>query len=458
MSNSTRARLVADARAIASLGGPLLANNLSITGMVFADTVMAGQLGARELAGLAVGVSYYNLFMYIGFGLLMAISPSIAHAYGADDTHGATRYLRQSWWLVLALSVLLVTGLLQADWVLPAIGITPDTLPIAIGYVHAITWGVPGMLAFLALRYASEGLGRTKPIMYIGFLGLTLNVIGNYVFMYGKYGLPRLGAVGCAVATAISLWVMFLAMLLHMRMHRAYRPFAFFARIERPDLKVIRELVRIGAPIAGSVLAEGGLFVTAALMIGAMGAVTVGAHQIALNYASFMFMMPLAISSATTIHVGHTLGRGEVQAGRIAGLLGIGLCASVMAVSALCIVLFDHEIAGLYTRDPAVRELAARLLLMAALFQLSDGVQVGAAGALRGFKDTTVPMALCVFSYWVVGFSLAYMLGVRQGGGPVYVWVGLTVGLTVSAVLLVARYLYVSRSIRGGAEAAGSRA
>ncbi|MGH8174812.1 MAG: MATE family efflux transporter, partial [Steroidobacter sp.] len=188
MLHPTRARLSADARAIAALGGPLLGNNLSITGMSFADTVMAGQLGARDLAGLAMGVAYYHLFLFTGFGLLMAVSPSVAHAYGADDTRSVTHYSRQSWWLVLALSVLLVAGLLQADWVLPAIGITPDVLPIAIGYVYAITLGMPALLAFLALRYTSEGLGRTKPIMYIGFLGLAVNVFGNWVFMYGKLG------------------------------------------------------------------------------------------------------------------------------------------------------------------------------------------------------------------------------------------------------------------------------
>ena len=206
---------------------------------------------------------------------------------------------------------------------------------------------------------------------------------------------------------------------------------------------MLRELTRIGAPIAGSILAEGGLFVCAALMIG-MGATLTAGHQIALNYASFMFMVPLAISSATTIHVGHTLGRGDQERGRFAGLLGIGMCATVMAMSAIGIVLFNDGIAKLYTRDPAVREIAAGLLLMAAIFQLSDGVQVGAAGALRGFKDTAIPMTMCIFSYWVVGFPLAYVFGVRQGGGPLYVWIGF-IALTVAATLLVSRHLYVSR-------------
>lgn len=447
MTISPRSRFAADARAICALGAPLLANNLSISGMQFADTVMAGQLGARDLAALAVGVGYYHLFLLFGLGLLLAVSPSVAHAYGADDARAVTRYCRQSWWLVLVLGVVSVAGLLQAERVLPAVGIAAEILPTAVGYVHAMAWGMPGLLAFLSLRYTSEGLGRTKPIMYIGFLGLAANVLGNWIFMYGKFGMPQLGAVGCGVATSISNWLMFLAMLAHMRTHRAYRAFDFFTQVERPDRRVLRELTRIGMPIAGGILAEGGLFVGAALMLGGMGAISTAGHQIALNYASFMFMVPLAISSATTIHVGHTLGRGDKHGGRFAGLLGIAMCATVMAVSAVLILLFNDGIAGLYTNDARVQELAAALLLIAAIFQLSDGVQVGAAGALRGFKDTAIPMAMCVFSYWVVGFPLAYVFGVRNGGGPVYVWIGFIAGLTVSAALLVTRYLYVSRRV-----------
>jgi multidrug resistance protein, MATE family len=437
-----------DIRAIVRLGGPLLANNLAITGMALADTVMAGQLGAVPLAGLAVGAAYWHLFLFIAFGMLMAVSPAVAHANGANDQAAVIDYVRQSWWVALALALMLVLGLSQVGWILPAIGITPDVIPTAVGYVHAITWGMPGSVAFFSLRYASEGLGRTKPIMYISLTALLLNIFGNWVFMYGKFGAPALGAVGCGVATAISIWFMFIAMFMHMRRHRAYRRFDFFSKIAHPQGRRIRELVRIGAPIAGSILAEGGLFAGAALMMGGMGAVITGAHQIALNYASFMFMAPLAISSATTIHAGHTLGRGDRTRARSVGIVGICMCAALMFISALAILFCNELIASLYTRDAAVRDLAATLLLMAALFQLSDGIQVGAAGALRGFKDTAIPMAFCVFSYWVVGFSTAYFLGVQQQRGPVLVWVGLTAGLTVSAILLVSRFLAISKRDR----------
>lgn len=448
-SASIRARVAADARTIVRLGGPLLANNLAVAGMSFADTIMAGRLGAVDLAGLAVGASYFNLFLFMGLGVFMAVSPTVAHAHGADDAPRVASVLRQCWWLVALLAVPIVTGMWQAGLVLPAIGIAPEILPVATGYVKAVSFGMPALLAFFALRFTSEGLGHTRPIMYMAALGLVLNVCGNWVFMYGKLGMPSLGAVGCGVATAIAIWAMFLAMLLYVRAHRVYRPFRFFERFERPNRAIFWELLRLGVPIAGSVLAEGGLFVAAALLMGVMGATIAGAHQIALNYASFMFMVPLAMSSATTIHVGHLLGRGEARAARFAGLVGMGLCATVMAVSASAILLLNEQIAALYTKDPQVLELAGTLLLMAALFQFSDGVQVGAAGALRGFKDTTVPMVICLISYWVIGFSLAYVFGVLQGRGPVYVWLGLTAGLTAAAALLLTRYRVTSaRAVR----------
>jgi MATE family multidrug resistance protein len=439
-----RAHIAGHARAIVRLGGPILVNNLSVAGMAFADTVMAGQLGATDLAGLAVGVGYFNLFLFVGLGVFMSLSPAVAHAFGANDVRAVTRYVQQSWWLCLVLAVLLFAGARQAHWILPTIGISADILPIAIDYVNAMSWGLPGLVGFFALRFASEGLGHTRPIMYIAFGSLLLNIFGNWVFMYGKFGMPELRAVGCGVATAIGYWAMFVSMLVYVSRHRQYRRFEFFRNLEKPDVRVIAELLRLGVPVAGSVLAEGGLFAAAALLMGVMGAVTTSAHQIALNYAAFMFMVPLAVSSATTIHVGHLRGTGSLQA-RQAAVTGIGICVVVMVVSALAIVALNDRIATLYTHDLEVRKLAATLLLFAAIFQVSDGLQVGLAGALRGFKDTAVPMALCVFSYWVVGFPMAYVFGVRQALGPSYVWGGLIAGLSVAAVLLLIRFRSVSR-------------
>jgi multidrug resistance protein, MATE family len=444
-----RVRFLADARGILRLGGPLLVNNLAIAGMSFTDTVMAGQLGARDLAAVAVGSAFYNFFFFAGLGSLMAMSPLVAHAYGAGHNERIGALARQALWLSQALAFGLILPMLFVDAVLTAIGIAPDIIAKSSGFVRAICCGFPAILAFLALRFVSEGIGWTRPVMYTALVALVSNVAGCYVFMYGKLGFPAMGAVGTGVSNAVAMWITFFTMLAYVRRRRVYRPFGIFARFERPDLRQWREILGLGMPIAGSIMSEGGLFVVAALMIGTLGATSVAAHQIAINYASLMFMIPLSLHSATTIHVGHALGRAQPAAGRVAGYVGIAMCGVFMAASALAILLFGESIAALYTQDPDVRPVAAGLLLMAGIFQISDGLQVGSAGALRGFKDAHVPMMFNLLAYWGIGFPLAYGLGIALGGGPVYVWVGLIAGLTVCALLLFLRYAWVSgRALR----------
>ncbi len=446
---SIRARFSLDARSILLLGGPLIVNNLAIAGMQFTDTVFAGQLGARDLAAVAVGSAFYLLFYIGGLGLLMAMSPLVAHAYGAGDNQRIGKLARQALWLSQIVAFTLLVPMLFAHRILAAIGIDPEVIDKAAGFVRAICFGFPAIMAFLALRFVSEGIGWTRPIMYTAMVALVTNVAGCYVFMYGKLGMPALGAVGTGVSNAIVMWITFAIMFWYVRRHAVYRPFALFSRFEWPERATQREIVALGLPIGGSIMAEGGLFVASALLMGTLGTTMVAAHQIAINYASLMFMIPLSLHSATTIHVGHALGRGQAVDGRFAGWVGVAMCTAFMTASAIAILFFGDAIAAIYTQDPAVRPLAGALLLMAAIFQISDGLQVGSAGALRGFKDARVPMLLCVFSYWGVGFPLAYGLGVAQQRGPVYVWVGLIAGLTVCALLLCVRYAWLSgRAVR----------
>lgn len=450
-SSAPRARFLTDARGILLLGGPLIANNLAIAGMNFTDTVMAGQLGARDLAAVAVGGAFWVFFYLCGLGILMALSPLVAHGYGAGRNDEVGVLARQALWLSQGLALLLIVAMLFVEPILTRIGIAPDILEKACGFVYAICFGVPAIMAFLALRFVSEGIGWTRPIMYTAVIGLLANIAGCYVFMYGKLGFPALGAVGTGVSNAVVMWLMLGVMFWYVRRWPVYRPFGLFARFEWPNRARLREILGLGLPFAGSVMSEGGLFVVAALMMGTLGTTVVAAHQIAINYAALMFMVPLSLHSATTIHVGHALGRGQYVRGRFAGFVGIALCGLFMACSALVILFFGEQIAALYTRDAAVRSLAAGLLLMAAIFQISDGLQVGGAGALRGFKDARVPMLLNLFAYWGIGFPLAYGLGVVQGLGPVYVWVGLIAGLTVCALLLNLRFAILSgRVVRSG--------
>jgi len=444
-----RRRFLSDARAILRLGGPLLVNNVAIAGMGFTDTVMAGRLSAQDLAAVAVGSAFHIFFYLAGLGTLMALSPLVAHAYGASQDKRVGQLTRQALWLSQFIAITLIVPMLFVKPILVAIGIAPEIVPKAQGFVYAICCGLPAIMAFLALRFVSEGIGWTRPIMLTALVGLVSNVIGCYVFMYGKLGFPALGAVGTGVSNAVAMWIMFVVMLAYVRRHRRYRPFELFAQFDAPRLGALREILSLGLPFGGAVLSEGALFVAAAFIMGTMGATVVAAHQIAINYAALMFMIPLSVHSATTIHVGHALGRGDVAHGRFAGFTGIAMCGGFMACSALVILVLGPQIAALYTGDTAVQTMAAGLLLMAAIFQISDGLQVGGAGALRGFKDAHVPMLLSLLAYWGVGFPLAYGLGVVAGLGPRFVWVGLIAGLTVCALLLNLRYYWISgRAVR----------
>ena len=434
-----------DARAILRFAGPLAVNNMVLAGMMLTNTVMAGRLGSGPLAGVAVGGSYYQIFWLFGLGILMSISPIVAHAYGGGRDHEVGHHFRQGLWLSQMLALPLVGGLLCVVPVLEWFGTDPRAIPHAAGYVHAMCFGMPAMLAFLAHRYTSEGIGWTRPVMYTAVVGLSVNVTGNLLFTRGSLGIPSLGATGCGIATALAYWSMLVTMHIYQRRHAIYARFALFERFERPQLASLREILSLGLPIAGSVVSEGGLFAVAALLMSTLGTEIVAAHQIAINYGALMFMIPLSLHSATTIHVGHQAGRGDAAAARLAGWAGIAMCGIIMSLSSLVILTARHGIAAAYTSDPQVQTLAAGLLLFVAIFQIPDGMQVGAAGALRGFKDAKIPMALNFAAYWLIGFPAAWWFGIHLGIGPSGIWAGLIAGLFTCAVLLNWRYNRTSR-------------
>ena len=438
------ARFRRDARAIQRLAGPLVVNNLVLAGMGVTNTMAAGRVGPEPLAGVAVGVSYYQIFWLAGLGVLMSLSALVAHAYGAGDDRGVGHRLRQGLWLSQMIALPLLVALLFVEPVLEWFGTDPRTIPHASAYVRTLCFGMPAMLAYLAHRYTTEGIGWTRPIMLTAAIGLVVNVLGNWVFTLGNLGAPSLGARGCAIATVAAQWTMLVSMHLYQRRHAVYRPYELFSRFEGPDRKTLRDILAFGLPIGGSVVSEGAMFAVAGLLMSTLGTEVVAAHQIALTWGSIMFMVPLAFHSATTVHVGHRLGAGAPVAGRFAGWSGITMCALFMAASAVVIVLASDLIPRLFTTDPDVRQIAAGLLLFVALFHVPDGVQVGAAGALRGFKDARVPMMLNFVAYWMVGFPVAWWLGIQEQQGPRGIWSGLIAGLFTCAVLLSLRYRWVA--------------
>ena len=443
-----QARTRKEASALTRLAGPLIVNNLSIAGMSFADAVMSGQLGADSLAAVAVGSSVWFLSFTVMLGILMAISPIAARYYGAGRPDMIGRYTRQGMYIAAIFGfVVLLFGQIVVAPLLQAFGIDAAFRQLTVDYVAAITLGAPGIFIFLALRFTTEGVGRTKPIMYTSVFALFCNVFLNYVLMYGKFGAPALGVTGCGLASAITMWLTMTALGWHIPRSAAYQPLKIFARLAPPRPQVLWEIIVLGVPIAVTITAEAGLFNAVSILMGTRGTEITAAHQIAINFAATMFMVPLAFSSAITVRIGQLLGSGKLNEARLSGALGIAICAGFMFLSAMFLLVFREQVVSLYTDDPVVRGIAISLLLMAVIFQVADGVQIGAAGALRGYKDTRVPMGINIVAYWLIGFPLAYLAAVTFLMPPNYVWAGFVVGLTIAAVLLTWRYGRLSKRV-----------
>ena len=305
----------------------------------------------------------------------------------------------------------------------------------------------------LLLRFYSEGSGHTRPTMYIGILGALLNIPFNWVLMFGHLGFPALGAAGCGYATSLVMTLQAIALFIYVRTHTHYVEFRLFSRWDWPHWPDIRHLLVVGAPIAGTLFVEGSLFVAAALLIGRLGAIQTASHLVAINFSALAFMIPLGLASAVTTRVGNALGRNDPVAARRAGMTGLGIVLVIQSISASLMLSFPLLIASIYTRDPVIAAAAAALLFYAAIFQLSDGLQICSAGILRGYKDTLVPMMINVVSYWFIGLSLGYYLTFAGGMGPAGMWIGLIAGLTVGAVLLTVRFFLLSARLASAAPA-----
>jgi MATE family multidrug resistance protein len=423
-----------------ALAAPLILGQLSSIGMNVIDTLLAGHLDARTLAAVAIGTGLWSLAIVAAIGVMLALPPSVAQLNGAGERARIGPLFRQALWLALALGIVLFVLVRNAGVLLGPIGIDPDIAGETRKFLQAIAWGAPALTAYFALRGFSEGIAITRPTMYFGALGLALLGPIGYVLMYGKLGMPARGAQGSGMATAIVLWVQVVAFGLYLRFRRHYREIAPFGRFEPPHGEAIAALLKLGVPMGIAVLMEAGLFVAAALLIGSLGANSVAGHQIAINVASVAFMLPLGVAMATTVRVGNAVGRGDAAAVRRAGYAGIAATAFTQTFSSLSMALFPLAIAGVYTEDRGVAAVAAQLLVLAAIFQFSDGIQVAANGALRGLKDTTVPMAITALAYWGIGMPVGWWLAFPAGHGARGMWMGLIAGLTAAAVLLFMRF------------------
>lgn len=456
MNSITKAKnLPAEIGRTMRLATPVIIGQLAVFSMNFVDTVMAGRLPDKEiaLAALGIGGALWSAMLMFILGTLMVVQPSVAQLDGAQLKSEAAVQTRQAFWIALALAIPFWLVCYFSEPVLTAFRIDPVIVPEAAGYLRAISWGAPALTFVFLLRFFSEGTGNTTPTMFYGVAGALLNIPLNYVLMFGKLGFPAMGTLGCGYATSIVIWLQLLLLVLFIGKHSHYRPFALMSRLDRPDWKIIWSLLKVGIPIAVAIFVEGSLFVGAALLIGRLGPVPAASHLIAINFSALMFMIPVGLSSAVSIRVGNAIGRKDMEAARYAGWIGILIVLGFQTISATAMFMFPEWIVHIYTDDHLVAPLAVSLLFYAAIFQYPDGLQMVAAGTLRGYKDTRMPMLYMVISFWIIGMTLGYNLTFGQGMGPAGMWIGMIAGLTVAAVLMLLRVQHTSKKfIREAAE------
>lgn len=439
-----------EARANLHLAVPLVLAQLSFVSMGAVDTVIAGRLGAPQLAAVAVGANLWFMLFVPFMGLFMAVSPIVAQRYGAGRPAAETGgFVRGAVALAFLMGIVWLVSLrLGAGPVLDLLNLEAVTRHFADGYVRAVAWSALPLSLFFALRNGAEGYGQTRATLWAGLSGFVVNAVLAYGLANGRWGLPALGPTGCGVATAIGGATMVAAFALMYRWHPQLRELAVLRRgLPRMDAQT-REIFRIGAPIALIVTAEAWLFLIGALLMARFGTIAVAAHQIAINFASITFMVPMSIGMATSVRVGHAAGAGASAAQlRLRGYVGITLGALFALLSASLMAFAPRLIVGAYTQVADVSALAVGFLYYAAVFQIADCVQATANGALRGLKDTRVPMLITVSAYWLIGFPIAIGLAFHAGAGPAGIWGGFIGGLAAAAVGLSLRFRRKTRSL-----------
>lgn len=429
---------------------PLVGIQLSQAIIGITDTVMVGWLGAPELAALVLATSFYFTLLIVGIGFSAAVLPLAATARGADDDIMLRRAIRMGFWACTGYSVLALIILFNTEKVLLFVGQDPQTAANAALYMSIAKWAFWPALMTMNLRAFYTVLDRANTMLLIIVLGVILNAIFNYAFIFGKFGFPAMGIEGAAVATFAANLLAFAAMVVVSMRSKKLKVFEIYTRLWRADWEILGRVVSLGLPISMALFAEVGLFTAAAIMLGWIGTLELAAHGIVMQLATITFMIPLGLSNVATTRVGLAFGRKNAEDLRRAAYTTLTLAVSFMTVAALVFWAIPQTLIALFLDETgpdtaAVIALAIPYLLLAALFQLFDGAQAVAAGVLRGMQDTRIPMVMAVFSYWVLGLGASYLLAFKFGFGGVGIWAGLALGLAAASVLLLARFLMRDR-------------
>lgn len=421
---------------------PIFISQLSVAGMGLADVVMAGLVSDDDVSAIAVSNSiYFPLFLFV-LGLLNVITPTVSYLNGSNQRHLIAHQIRQGFWLVLVCSVPLIIVFLNSHWILDYMN-TPQAFSTkSQQYLAIMAIGVVPALLGINLRCMNDGLSNPKPAMRIMFFGLLLNIPLNYIFIFGKFGLPEMGAVGCGMATAIVNWIMFLLLFHYSYTNKSQKDIGLFNRwFEMPSGQTLLKICKLGLPIGFATFTEVMLFSTSALLLSPLGSQVVASHQAALQTSSLLFMIPMSFSIATTIVVGKTLGQKQVEQAKIISYHALITGALFALAAAVVIVILDEIIPLAFTSDPVSIAIAAHLLLFAAVYQIPDSLQAVANGILRGYKHTKPILYVTMFCYWVIGMPFGYILArtdwIVEPMAASGFWFIFCVSLSIAAGLLI---------------------
>ncbi|MBD2527539.1 MATE family efflux transporter [Nostoc sp. FACHB-133] len=442
---AANSKIFLEAQDCLKLAIPLAIAQLFDIAINFTDTVMMGLLGSQTLAAGALGSTTYIAFLWTSSGMISAVGILAAIAFGAGQLQRIRKIACQGLWLTVPLSIPIMLLLWNMTPILLQLGQQESTVLLTQSYLRAIVWGFPALIGFSVLKNLMSALNHPQLIMMIMVIGVVVNAIGNYILMFGKLGLPALGLAGIGWASTFTLWGQFIAGISFISLDKELRTYQFFGHWYRFNALVFREIFKIGLPIAILFAIEISLNTCIAYLMGYLGTVTLAAHQIAIQTTQIVFMVPLGISYATSMRVGQKLGENDLKGVRRSGFVGMALGAIFVSIVALIFCLFPDSIAGIYldTKNPEnakVVQLAIALLHLAVASQIFDGIQVIAGGALRGLKDTRVPLIIGLLVYWPIGLGSGYLMGIYFHWGGVGLWFGLVLGLLSVAVSLIWRF------------------
>jgi len=427
------------------LAVPIALTQLGQIAMMTTDLALIGRLGDAAVAAAALAHTVFFVSFTFGMGLVSAVAPLAAQAFGARNPRMVRRALRVGLWATLLVSLPAMVFPLYGEQMLLALGQAPATAHLAQRYLFGLAWGIVPALWFLAIRGFMGSVNRPEPVLWITLAAIPANGVLVYLLIHGVWGLPRLELFGAGLATTIINFAMFFAALWFAYARRPFRKYHVLGRIWRIDWTLMRQLIAIGAPISILFLLEYGLFAAAALLMGLISTTALAAHQIALQVAAILFMVPFGIGMAATVRVGHAVGRGDAPAVRRAGLVAVMLGIVFMSVMTLVVMLERFAIARFFFGEAVESagvaiDLTATLLMIGSTLFVADGIQTVAAGALRGMNDTRMPLLFAVTGYWLIGFPASYGLAFGAGLGAIGVWIGLSCGTLVYASLLVWRF------------------